>query len=137
MTKRESSSCGLIKLVFEIAHGGLELVAPAKGLNDLDWRADLGERNDLEGVGRFDGLNALVRVFIQQRLHDGTGLLAKPGKIIALADSLGAFLASEGRFVIGDVADQVERVIIATYDFLQRVQRQALLFQLPADGALL
>ena len=96
----------------------------------------VGERIDLEDVQRLDALDAAVGVLVEQRVEDGAGLLAVLGEDVALAHVVGALPAGERRLVEGDVADEVEGVVVPADLLGQLVEEDALLGQLLDDGLL-
>src|SRR5690606_39302923 len=70
------------------------------------------------------------------RSEDRPGLLAVAGKVVALPDSLRALATGERRAVEGDVADEVEGVVVPANFLGQRVEEHALLLQLAQDRLL-
>ena len=56
----------------------------AEELDDLDRRAEGGERIDLEDFERLDALDARVGVLVEQRVEHGARLVAVLGEDVAL-----------------------------------------------------
>src|SRR5690606_23750831 len=116
---------------------GLEvLLLGAEAADELDRGAELGERTHPEDLDALDGLDPLVGVLVEERFEDRPGLLAVAGKVVALPDSLRALATGERRAVEGDVADEVEGVVVPANFLGQRVEEHALLLQLAQDRLL-
>ena len=58
-------------------------------------------------------VDAAVGVLVEQGLEHGAGLVAVLGEDVALLHLVGALAARERRLVEGDVADEVEGVVVA------------------------
>ena len=94
------------------------------------------DRRDLQDAGVAEIDDSVVLVLLQQGVEHGTGLRAVLGEDVPLADVLGPLAASQRRAAVGDMADQVERVEVRV-DFVgERLEAQALLFQLVDDRLL-
>ena len=63
------SGCFLIECGFEFADGGEVLCLAAEEFDDLDRRAERGERIDFENFQRLDAPDAAVGVFVEQRIR--------------------------------------------------------------------
>ena len=57
--------------------------------------------------------DAGVGVLVEQGVEDGAGLVAVLGEDVALPDVARAFAPGERRLVEGDVADEIEGVVVA------------------------
>ena len=115
-----------VKGVFEFAEGGAVGGFAAEELDDFDGGAEVAEGIDFEGLHGLDGLDAAVGVFLEEGFEDGAGLLAVFAEEVALGHPGGAFAAGEGRLVVGDVADEVEGVVIGSDPGGQLVEEEAL-----------
>ena len=83
-------------------------------MNDFDRRAEGGQRVNFQNIEGLDAPDTAVGVLLQQRLENGPCLLAILGEDMALLHAIGSFAAGQGRLVEGDMADEVEGVIVAT-----------------------
>ncbi len=70
-------------------------------------------RLHLQYVDGFDSLDAFVRIFLQQGLQNGAGLIAVPGEVVTLLHVFGSFTACQRRLVEGNVADQVKWIKVS------------------------
>jgi hypothetical protein len=120
------SGGGGVEGVFEFAEGGAVGGFAAEELDDFDGGAEVAEGIDFEGLHGLDGLDAAVGVFLEQGFEDGAGLLAVFAEEVALGHPGGALAAGEGRLVVGDVADEVEGVVIGPDLGGQLVEEEAL-----------
>src|SRR5262245_25428558 len=69
-TKKGRSVSGrAIQLVFQLAQRAQVLLATAEALDQLDRRAKLAERLHLQDFDLLDRLDALVGIFVQQRIQ--------------------------------------------------------------------
>src|SRR5690606_16126681 len=112
------------------------LLLGAEAADELDRRPELGERTHPEDLDALDGLDPLVGVLVEERVEDRAGLVAVAGEVVALPDPLRALPAGERRAVEGDVADEVEGVVVPADLLRKRVQEDALLLQLAQDRLL-
>ena len=77
-----------------------------------------------------------VGVLLQQRIEHGAGFVAVLAEDVALLHLLGALLARERRLVEGDVADEVEGVVVAPDLLGEFVEEDALGGEFVEDGLL-
>ena len=80
---------------------------------------------------------AVIGIFVEQGGDDFAGEVAVFGEVIAFLHLLGAFLAGERLLLVGDVANQIERIEGGADFLIQRGKDDALLLQLLDDGAFL
>ena len=116
----------LIEGGFKFANGGEVARLATEQVDDLDRRAECGERVHLQDFQRLDARDAGVGVFLQQGIEDGAGLVAVLGEDVALLDLLSPLAAREGRAVESDVADEVESVEVATHLLGEFLEEDAL-----------
>jgi len=87
-------------------------LSAAEDVDDFHRCAELADGVDPKNVHRLDTADAVVGILGQKGVKDSPGLIAVTGEDVALLDLFGSLLAGEGRLVVGDVADQVEGVVI-------------------------
>ena len=79
----------------------------------------------------------LSAYFCEQGIEDGAGLVAIVAEDVALLHLVGPFLAGQRRLVEGDVADEIEGVVVAADLLGELVEEHALGGQLLDDDLLL
>jgi hypothetical protein len=130
-------------LSFLLIEGGLEVLyrkheirASAKLLDELHGCPHGIKRRYLQNprVAQVD--DALVLVFLQQRLKHGAGLRAVFCEDIPLANVICALPARERRLVECHIADKIKGVEVLAYFIGQRLKREAFVFEFLDDGLL-
>ena len=116
-----------------MAHGGEIGILATEERDDLYRRAQGGQGVHLENLQGLDAAEAGVGVFLEQGIEDGAGLVAIGGEDVALAYLLGPLPARQGWLVEGDVADEIEGVLVAAHLLGQFVEVDALDGQLLQD----
>ena len=109
----------------------------AEELGELDGGAHSGEGVQPEDVAVLEHGDALVGVLVEERIENGARLLAVLGEDVALLHVVGPLPARERGLVEGDVADEVERVVVGADLLAERLEEDALLVELLDDGGLL
>ena len=129
--------CDCVKGVFEVADGGAVASLAAEELNDLDRRAEARSGSTLR-ISIDSTVWMPLSAYLSSRASStARALLAVLAEDVALLHVVGALLAGERRLVEGDVADEVEGVVVAADLFGQLVEEHALGVQLLDDGLLL
>ena len=126
----------LVKGVLKLVDGLGEIGAGAELPDQLERRAHLADRRDLQHLGIIEVQHALVAVFGQERLQHRAGLRAVFCEDVALAHVVGPLAPGQRGLVESDVADQVERIEILADLVQQMLERQSLAFQLLNDQLL-
>lgn len=127
----------LVEGGFEIADRGEIPVPPAEEFDDLHGRAVSGERVHLENLQRLNTGDAAVGIFLQQCVEDGAGLVAILGEDVALFHLFGALLPRERRGVESNMADEIERVVVAAHLLGEFIEEDSLGGEFLQDGLLL
>ena len=115
----------LIKLGFEFLNCGEIGWFAAEEFDDFDGRAEVGKRIDFEDVQRFDAVDPAVGIFFQKGIQNGAGIVAIFGENIALLHVVGTFAAGKRRLVEGDMADEIEGVVVAAHLLGEFVKKYA------------
>ena len=85
-------------------------MTPAKGLDELNRGAELGEGRDAQHVGVIQVEHALVGILGEQRVEHGAGLFAVLAEHVPFPDVVGALAPRQRLGVESDMADQVEGI---------------------------
>jgi hypothetical protein len=120
----------------QFTNGLLEICSRTEVPDELDGCAHAVERRDAQDLRILQVEDALILVFVEQRVEHGASLLAVPREHVALADVVGPLAAGERRLVEGDMADQIERVEVLADLLGQRVEDRALVRELVDDRLL-
>ena len=99
-----------VEFAGERMDGGVIGGLATEGADDFHRGAEFVERVELDDLGVLEIQPAIVRVFVKEGCDDLAGEVAVFRKVIALFYLLRAFLAGERLLLVGDVADQVERI---------------------------
>jgi hypothetical protein len=107
-------------------NGLFKTLLAAKGPHQFHHTPHGSKGRDAQHIRIIEVQNALIRVFLKQRIQHGTRLRAVFREDVALAHILGPLAPGQWLAVKGDVADQVEGVQVLAKLIGNGVKRQAL-----------
>jgi hypothetical protein len=120
----------------QFVNGGHKTVLAAKGLNELQRRAERIERGYAQHVGVIEVQHPLIGIFGKQRVQHDAGLRTVFREDVALFDILCALTPGQRLPVEGDVADEIEGIEVLAEFVGYHVERQTFGFQLVDDRLL-
>lgn len=96
-------------------NGGKVVLLTSEEIDYFNRSAEAGQRVNLQNVERFNASESAVGVFFEQSVKHGAGLATVLCKDVALLHIFGPLTPGQRRLVKGNMADQIEGVVVATY----------------------